>query len=290
MTCLNFETIEKNLDEAAVDSLVKSINIPPRPSLLEDIQAEMENDDCDIRRIASLASKDVAISAAVLRVVNAPFYGLSRRAETLEQAINMLGLRQIGVLITGMVAREAIKGDGPALTRFWDVSSKRAQAMLHLSRKLRGVEPDAAQTYGLFCDVGIPLLMQRFPAYLSTLQQANQEAERGFTEVEHAAHGTDHALIGALMARTWGLSQTVALAIRMHHDYRVLNDVGAPMPVRRLVALGLVSERVIQQYSGQNFSLEWDKGGAAATELLDLSPEDLDELSDDIHELFNQGA
>jgi HD-like signal output (HDOD) protein len=287
---MSFEVIEKQLDEAAVDTLVKSISIPPRPSLLEDIQQEMKKDDPDMRRIASIAGRDVALSAAVMRVVNSPFFGLSRRAETMDQAVAMLGLRQMGALITGMVAREAIKGDGPSLTRFWDVSTKRSFAMQHLARKLRGVEPDIAQTFGLFCDLGIPLLSQRFPDYMQTLAVANLDETRSFTAVEQEKHKTDHALIGALMARTWGLSQTVALAIRVHHDYSVFNDVGVPTPVRRLVAMGVLAERIIQRYAGLNRSAEWEKGGTGAMELLDIIESDLDELSDSIHDAFNAGV
>lgn len=287
---MNFETMEQQLDEAGVDVLVKSIQIPPRPSLLEDIQLEMKKDDPDPARIAQLASRDVAISGAVLRVVNSAFFGLNRRAETLGQAVALLGLRQVSTLITGMVARQAINGDGPTLTRFWDVSTKRAHAMQFLARKLRGVEPDVAQTFGLFCDLGIPLLMTRFPDYMKTLADANNEDTRSFTEVEHAKHNTDHALIGALMARSWGLSQTVAMAIRMHHDYSIFNNVGVPGIVQRLVAMGVLSERIIQSYAGQNRSAEWEKGGAGALELLDLTSEDLDEHMDDLHEAFSNGV
>lgn len=58
----------------------------------------------------------------------------------------------------------------------------------------------------------------RFPDYRSTLRVANQSAATSFTEVEQAAHDTDHALIGALMARRWGLPKVVSDAIRLHHD------------------------------------------------------------------------
>ena len=52
--------------------------------------------------------------------------------------------------------------------------------------------------------------------------------DKTFCQVEHAAHDTDHALIGALMARTWGISQTVCPAIRLHHDHAGLSESGTP--------------------------------------------------------------
>jgi HD-like signal output (HDOD) protein len=287
---MSYEVAVKQLDEAGIDNLVKSINIPPRPSLLQDLQVEMKKDDPSLKTIAAIVGRDVALSAAVLRVVNSPFFGLSRRAESMDQAVNMLGLRQVGTLVTGLVARQAIKGDGPALTRFWDVSTKRAFCVSQMARRQRTCEPDLAQTFGLFCDLGIPLLMQRFPDYADTLHMANEAEHQSFVQVEQARHGTDHALFGALMARSWGLSQSVALAIRMHHDYTIFQRPETPAVVRTLVAQGLVAEVVIQRYAGLNRSVEWLKGGEAALAELDLDARALEDLCDDFHDAFDAGV
>ena len=260
-----------------VDALVSGIAIPPRPTLLTELQAEMAGDDPDFDRIARLVSGDVALTAAVLHTVNSPFYALSRKATTMAEAIALLGLRQIGALVTGFALRRAVHGDGANLTRFWDVTTKRSFALARLARGLRGVDTDVAQTFGLFCDVGIALLMQRFPDYGATLGAANHSETLAFTAVEQAAHQTDHALVGALMARAWGLPKVVAEAIRAHHDYAIFLDPRTPEVVTRLVAMGLVAELAIQRFAGMNESREWLKGGDAAVGALMLGDADLEE-------------
>ena len=152
-----------------------------------------------------------------------------------------------------------LRTDGPQLTRFWDVSAKRSYAMTLLARSLRGIDVDIAQSFGLFCDVGIPLLMHRFPDYGRTLKASNDDTDRSFTEVEQASHQTDHALIGAIMGRSWGISQTVCLAIRLHHDYAIFRDPHVPDSVARLIAMGLLAEVAIQRFAGLNESTEWKK-------------------------------
>lgn len=117
--------------------------------------------------------------------------------------------------------------------------------------------------------------MQRFANYGPTLKAANSEAERSFTEVEQDAHRTDHALIGALMARSWGVSQEVCLAIRLHHDYAVFSDAKVPETVARLIAMGLLAERAIQTFAGLNSSTEWVKGGDGALGALMLGDADV---------------
>lgn len=273
-----------------VEALLKSIALPPRPELLTKVQAEMAAGDPDPARISRLIGMDVAMTAAVLRTVNSPFYALAKSASTVDQAISLLGMRQIATLVTAFALRQAIKGEAAKLTRFWDVSTKRSYALSRLARGLGGVDPDAGHNFGLFCDVGIPLLMQRFPDYGSTLKAANEEASAAFTSVEQAAHHTDHGLIGALMARSWGLPRVVSDAIRQHHDYGLFNDRGADEQVVRLIAMALVAELSIQRFARLNASMEWTKGGEEAASVLALDSAGLEDWIDDLIQGFASGV
>jgi len=269
--------------------LVKSIGIPARPTTLVDLQNEIGQEDPDFGRVARLVASDVALTVSVLKVVNSPAVGLTRRCETVEQAISMIGLKRLNAIITGLMLRNVLRGDGMQLTRFWDVSSKRAHAMARLARGLGEVEPDIAQSFGLFCDVGIPLLMQRFPDYGKTLMACNNEPEKSFTEVEQAIHHTDHALVGAMMARSWGMSTNLCLAIRLHHDYAIFRDIKVPDVVTRLIAMGLLAEVAIQRFARLNVSTEWRKGGELASGKLALSDQDVDDWIERLVDDFADG-
>ncbi|MBA4257182.1 MAG: metal-dependent phosphohydrolase [Polaromonas sp.] len=281
---------EQQLLSPETDALVKDIGIPPRPSTLVDLQEEMAKEDPDFGRIGRLVSTDVAMTVALLKVVNSPLYGLSRRCETVDQAIAMLGLKQVGSVVTGLVLRKVLPVNGPQLVRFWDVSGKRSHAMARLAKHFGGVGVDMAQSFGLFCDVGIPLLMGRFPTYGQTLKACNEETTRSFTDVEHAHHQTDHALVGGMMARGWGLPSVLCKAIRLHHDYEVFNDRRADPAVIRLIALGLVAEVAIQRFAGLNNSNEWAKGGDLAAGALVISDLDVEEAIERLLEEFSAGV
>lgn len=281
---------ERHLSDPSLGAAVLDVGLPPRPQVLVDLSRELGRDDPDLTRVANSVASDVALTAAVLKLANSPAYGSSRRIETLGQALNMLGLKQVGVMVTSLVMRKALRTDGPQLTRFWDVSAKRSWAMATLARGLKRVDVDVAQTFGLFCDVGIPLLMQRFPGYAAVLQAANAEPEQSFTQVEQAHLQTDHALMGALMARSWGVSQTVCLAIRLHHDYAVFQDSNVPDAVARLVAMGLIAEAAIQNFARMNNSTEWAKGGDAAMGALMLSEQDMQDWLEKLVQGFSDGT
>lgn len=273
--------------EDPVDALIKSIRIPPRPSLLADLQRELASHDPSPAAIGKIVASDVGMSGALLKLANSSIFGGRRKAKSIEQAILFLGINQVAALMTGLLARQAIPANGAALASFWDVSSRRAEAMVFLSRRLRIGEPDVAHTFGLFCDTGVPLLMDRFTDYAATYAAAALDAGRPFTALENERHNTSHTAIGTLLARNWGLSDDVAWAILHHHDYAVLDDADAAPTVRSLVALSLLAESAIRKYQGDAESLEWNKGGARATAYLGLSDEETHELLEELHEAFH---
>jgi HD-like signal output (HDOD) protein len=270
-----------------VDALIRSIRIPPRPSLLADLQRELAAPDPSPAAIGRIIASDVGMAGALLKLANSSFYGGKRKATSIEQAIAFLGINQVAALMTGLLARQAIATDNAALATFWDISSRRAQAMVFLSRRLRIGEPDVAHTFGLFCDTGVALLIDRFADYAATFDAAARERARPFTALEEERHNTSHVAIGCLLARNWGLSADVCWAILHHHDYSVLDDAASADAVRSLVALSLLAERAIRQYQGDAGSVEWDKGGERACAYLGLGEEETADLLDQLHDCFH---
>jgi HD-like signal output (HDOD) protein len=129
--------------------------------------------------------------------------------------------------------------------------------------------------------------MGRFPGYEGTFLDAGADALRAFTAVEDERHSANHAAIGTLLARNWGLSSEVAWAILHHHDYAVLEDDSTDDAVRSLVALSLLAERAICRYRGLAASVEWDKGGARAQAYLSLDEDETAELLDELEEALH---
>ncbi|USX26363.1 HDOD domain-containing protein [Oxalobacteraceae bacterium OTU3CINTB1] len=275
------------VENAVEEALMRSIRIPPRPSLLVDLQRELAQSDPSPRRIARIIGNDVGMSGALLKLANSPFFGAARKAKSVEQGINFLGVDQCAALLTGLLARQAIEGKESDLNAFWEVSARRAQALVFISRKLRIAPPDIAHTFGLFCDIGVPLLMNRFSDYADTYADACHEAGLPFTAVEDQRYSTNHAAIGCLLARNWGLSPDVSWAILLHHDYRVLDDPATDDAVRSLVALALLAEKGIERFHGRRMSHEWEKGGALACQHLGLTEDETADLLDELHEAFH---
>jgi HD-like signal output (HDOD) protein len=280
--------VSSNTQADPVEALIKSIRIPPRPSLLTDLQQELARSEPDPRTIGKIVGSDVGISGALLKLANSSFYGLRRKLRSVEQCIAFLGIDQCAALTTGVLARQAIGTEGgAALERFWDMSTRRAKALVFLANRTGICRTDIAHTFGLFCDIGVPLLMNRFSEYGDIYAAASNEPVEPFTAVEDKRLQTNHAAIGCLLARNWGLSEDVSLGILLHHDYSALVNPGTDDAVRSLIALFLFAENVLQRLSGHVFSHEWEKGGDAACRFLGLASDETSDIFDELHELFD---
>ena len=275
------------LDRAA-DGPVRTIVIPPCPELLVRLQEVMKSADPDWDAVAGIASSDVAMAASLVRAANSPLLRRRSPVETVAQAFSVLGLNQCAALLTQFLTSRALPVNHPALEHFWETSARRALAMSHIARQLYGTPPDLAHTLGLFCDVGIPLLLKGMRGYAGTLAEARARRDRANTATEHAAHQTDHAIVGALVARTWHLAPDLRQAIRLHHDPSVLPDTGVPESVRSLVAIAQVAEHLVHQFERLQDDVEWVAHGADCLRFLQIGESELLDWGDSLHDSFLQ--
>jgi HD-like signal output (HDOD) protein len=280
------EAIDRELSLARTEGPVRTLMIPPCPELLTQLQAQMRHDDPDWNEVAAIANADVAMAAALVRAANSPLYARRSPVQSVEQAMSLLGLRACAVLLTQFLTARALPLKHPALEHFWERSSRRALAMAYVARHLYGTPPDLAQTLGLFCDVGVPLLLQGLPGYAGTLAEGHARRDRRITATEQAAHKTDHAIVGALVARVWGLPPQIKIAIRLHHEPEAVAEAGLESEVRTLVACAQLADTLVQRFDHKPDPVEWEQHGAGCLAHLQVSLQEMTDWQDALHDSF----
>ncbi|MEY2632664.1 MAG: hypothetical protein RIR00_1318 [Pseudomonadota bacterium] len=272
--------LQLSLEEA--QKVLKGVTIPPRPTLLVSLNQELQKDDPDLRRVAALIAKDVAISAAMLKTVNSPLFGLRNKLGNIPQAVQVLGLRNVRNLVTGLVLRKAMGGPGLSLERFWDSSEKVASISVYLCSLLPRSPREDAYTFGIFHDCGIPILMQRFPDYKETLRLA-AGLDVPQTQVEDERHGTNHVVLGYMVAKSWGLPPTICDAILRHHDVTVFREEDSTEPTARmLVAINFLAEHLNDTMVRMRGDEQWERVGGQTLEYLGLNHAEYLELKEDV--------
>ena len=103
-------------DEAAVETL-KEVSVPPCPEIIAELLEEARREDIDFIRISRLITGDVALAAAVLKSANSPFFALRRKVQSVQQAVAVLGLRNLLKIVYGVVLKQSLGGPGAPLQR-----------------------------------------------------------------------------------------------------------------------------------------------------------------------------
>jgi HD-like signal output (HDOD) protein len=281
------ERIQDELDQARRSGPVRDIVIPPCPELLRQLQDATAQGEPQVEAIDRIASADVAMAAALIRQANSPLYALEHPVRTVGQALTVLGLKPAVQLLTGFLTRHALQVQSPLLAHFWESSTRRALACEHIGLQLYDMDPGLAYSFGLFCHVGMPVMLRGVKGYGSTITEALARKDRSFTQTENANHRTDHAVVGAIVARTWRLPAEVSVAIRLHHDFTALDDARFSDTVRHLVAMGLIADRLVHQHEGAHTAQrEWLAHGPNCLAHLQVDETEVEHWVDELHPAF----
>ena len=275
-----------------LQEVLRTIDIPSCPAVLVQLRRLLGQDSANLLEIAQVASQDVGLSAALLKVVNSPLFGLSRKLDSLAQAVSLLGLSTVSSISAAVLLKHRLGGDGGHdLERFWDTCGRVAVICGKLAREIGGVPRDAAYTFGLFQNAGTAVLMKRFPEYGQTLSLAADEPVRPITEIEDRLHRTNHAVIGYLLTRSWGLSEQISSAVLVHHDFSIFRpDADARAAAsRRLVAIGTLATRFVNEYLRVPEENDWSRGGKAVVDYLEMTTTELLDLREACFEELELG-
>lgn len=266
------------LDREA-ERIIRDIGIPPCPAILTKLMQEMRNVEPDFAKLGKLIGGDVSLAAAMLKTVNSPFYGLRTRATSVQQAMALLGLRNVAQLVTGLLLRDAFPGGASDLMdEYWESSSSIAQISAALAGELKCATRDGAYTFALFRDCGMLAMMSIFKDYQPVLPGAASPGVVSVTDFEDEHFAVNHARLGCQLAKTWLLPEEVCQSVRWHHEYAAMQDGSAGLfaTSARNIAVTLAAESAFVKHKMGINSAEWRKGAAFALAALDITQADLD--------------
>jgi len=277
----------RELDETKTVQLLKGIDIPPRPQVLQIVMAEQQKKDPDLRKISVAVEKDAGMSAAMLRAANSPAFGLRKKVTSISSAVMLLGLNNSTSLITGLSLRVAMtpKSSQAKLNRFWNTAADIAVICSILAQRFKIMAADQAYIIGLFHDCGIPLMMQRFSNYAEKLAQSAPDAQELLVNLEEQHFNTNHALVGYLVARSWYLPEEIRLVILNHHDEELLLKPDGDLLVRQVAMLTLACHLCYSDH-WESEDTFWLRVGKNVMQFFDLSDEGLKDLDSDIKDIL----
>lgn len=283
----------QELSAEQIQQVLQGISVPPQPQIMVDLQMEQVMPHPDLKAIAKLISQDPGLSGALLKIVNSPYFGLANKVGSIQRAVNLLGSRSV----INMVNALSIKGEMSdetivTLNRFWDTAQDVAMTSLTLAKRIGCEAVDEAYTLGLFHNCGIPLMLKRFPHYMSVLEEsyASASAERRIVDTENRLLNTNHAVVGYFTAKSWNLPLHLCEAIASHHNALAIfsDDSTRDAQLKNLLAILKMAEHICRSYQvlgKQQVDHEWQCLQPLVLDYVGLSEYDFENLRETVREL-----
>jgi HD-like signal output (HDOD) protein len=283
----------QELTAEQIRKALQGISVPPQPQIMVDLQMEQVMPNPDLKAIAKLISQDPGLSGALLKIVNSPYFGLSNKVSSIQRAVNLLGCNSV----INIINAQSIKGEMSdetivILNRFWDSAQDVAMTCLNLAKRIGIQAVDEVYALGLFHNCGIPLMLKRFPHYISVLEEAyaSAGAERRIVDTENRLLNTNHAVVGYFVARSWNLTPHLCEVIANHHNALSIfsEDSARDTQQKNLLAVLKMAEHICNCFvtlGGQEEDHEWSVVGPLVLDYIGLSSYDFDMMKESIREL-----
>lgn len=173
------------------------------------------------RQVAEILSREPALAAQVLQWVNSAIFALPNPVGDIGRAVPLLGLNRIRAIALAQAffsraARQQMATYGIDGRTFCLHSLETGLGAAHLVRLSEPGREGEAFTAGLLHDLGMLLVEgitkgRDIAAPLLPAKRPQCEAERDLL-------GTDHAALGAILARRWRLPEEHQEVIAHHHQ------------------------------------------------------------------------
>jgi putative nucleotidyltransferase with HDIG domain len=215
------------------DTIVNNVSsLPQFPENILLVQKLISDPKSDMASIARQISMDPALTADLLKIVNSAQYMLSKKVDSISEAVKMVGIRGIKNLLYSYGTQKVLGDETADKKRLWEHSYKTAFYAYNLIKNFKKDNNLLDDVYvgGILHDMGKIIFSNVHPELLEKIRAFCNEKNLATSTFEDLAAGLNHAEIGALIAEKWNFPEGLVLAIRYHHD-----PLSAPEEYRDLV-------------------------------------------------------
>ena len=208
----------KEVIEIVRDTKQLHVNTEPMQQLLK----TSDDPNCGIDDFAPVIRQHPTVVATILQVANTAFLGAGGRVETIEEALQILGMDFVRNLAITELAKKQLSLS-PGLQEIANAVLKHCIETSHCGLQLGKFGVNVKQTQALSSitllhDLGKLVLLANKQEEYADLMGRSIENNRPLWHLEQAIFGCDHAAIGGLLFAMWGLPENIVRATTWHHE------------------------------------------------------------------------
>lgn len=201
------------------DAVQRIQELPTIPVVLGRILSTAADPEASALDLGQLIASDQSLSAAVLKLVNSAYYGLSRQIVSVPQAIVMLGFFEARNVTLAATAFRSLPANSSNYdrTRLWRHSLATAMAAERCA-KMKQICVIGCFESALLHDIGKVVFDLLYPtAFREAAERAHARA-CPIIETEREVFQMDHTEVGGSLGEHWNLPEVIVEAIRLHHS------------------------------------------------------------------------
>ncbi|HOM17014.1 MAG TPA: HDOD domain-containing protein [Thermoguttaceae bacterium] len=202
------------------------------PEVVYRILTLVEDPDTGAAELSEAVRSDPALAMRVMRTVNSPYYALEQKVSDLQQAIAILGFREIrNLALTAHVASLFRTSEGHkhySRRGLWGHLVATGIVARMVAQTTGRIPPHEAYLAGLLHDLGLILLDQYAHAGFCRIVETIAP-NRPTCQVEMEVLGFTHAELGQTVASQWNLPNHLTASIGFHHQPELCQGTYRPL-------------------------------------------------------------
>lgn len=212
-------------NEFAKEILNQLDSLPKFPDNIRTLLKKLLNPEIAVMDVADEVQKDPSLSADVLKLVNSAQFALSRKIESIKEAVNYLGVKGLKGILYSYGAMSAMSERFGSIPEVWDHCYETAAFASKIAKfnNLKEKE-DAVFTAGLLHDIGKIVLMSFDKEKAKGVEKICKQKGIEIPVVEEIMMGLSHAVIGGKVAEFWDFPEILINSIKYHHEPLMATD------------------------------------------------------------------
>jgi putative nucleotidyltransferase with HDIG domain len=200
-------------------SKVKSF--PSMPGAAVELLSLIDDPEVSVSQIEAILRRDPGMTANILKLANAAYFGIPSKIGSVNQAVIILGLKRLIQMViatcVSAVMDQSIPGYDISPGELWRHSLGVSVAAEGLVNELKIEAAEEIFTAALLHDVGKLVLGAFVKDEFEEIEKAITP-ELSFEQAEIIVLGTNHAEVGAQILTRWSLPSNIVNAVRWHHN------------------------------------------------------------------------
>ncbi|MBW6476720.1 MAG: HDOD domain-containing protein [Chromatiales bacterium] len=265
------------MDGLTLDELLaEEAQLLTLPYMVVKLLSMTDDPDADLSELAELVGCDAVLSAKVLRIINSAYYALPKKIDSINTAVNLVGLRRLRELVLATQVGEIFKGIAAGslnVRSFWENSYLAAILARDFAHALK-LDEDRLFAVSLLHHLGIMVMLQRMPVQMARIIQQARADEQELQVQELAQLGYTHADVAAGLMAQWQLSDYFVEVCQYHHRFYQAPNHAADAAVIHLADVMAQEMSPLMSLQG----LE-DEADLAVYDYVTLAPSAVDSLA-----------